>query len=50
MSKRETNSDLLATSIGFLGGNVTASSGNTSIGDRLKYGIKCESDDNSSYC
>jgi hypothetical protein len=44
------NSNLTAASIGFLGGNMTSSSGNTSIGDGIKYGIKCESDDNSSYC
>jgi len=44
------NSGLMAGAIGYLGGSTAASGGTATVGDGLKYGVKCSADDNSSYC
>jgi hypothetical protein len=44
------NSGLIAGAIGYFGGSAAASGGTPTVGDGLKYGVKCSADDNSSYC
>ena len=44
------NQGLIAGGLGYLGGSVASSGGNPSIGDGLKYGVKCDADNNSDYC
>ena len=41
---------LIAGGLGFLGGSVASSGGNVSTGDGIKYGVKCDVDNNSQYC
>jgi hypothetical protein len=41
---------LIAGGLGFLGGSVASSGGNVSTGDGIKYGVKCDADNNSQYC
>ena len=54
-SRRASGSDtttqgLIAGGLGYLGGSTAASGGNASIGDGMKYGVKCDADNNSDYC
>lgn len=54
-SRRSSGSDtttqgLIAGGLGYLGGSTAASGGNASIGDGMKYGVKCDADNNSDYC
>jgi|SaaInl6LU_22_DNA_1037377.scaffolds.fasta_scaffold27924_2 hypothetical protein len=44
------NSGLIAGAIGYFGGSAAASGGTPTVGDGIKYGVKCSADDNSSYC
>lgn len=44
------NQGLIAGGLGYLGGGVASSGGNASIGDGLKYGVKCDADNDSDYC
>lgn len=41
---------LIAGGLGYLGGSVASSGGNVSVGDGIKYGVKCDADNNSEYC
>jgi len=43
-------SGLIAGGIGYLGGSTASSGGETSIGDGMKYGIKCDVNNDSQYC
>ena len=43
-------SGLIAGGLGYLGGSTATSGGETSVGDGLKYGIKCDVNNNSQYC
>ena len=43
-------SGLIAGGLGYLGGSVATSGGNASVGDGIKYGVKCDVDNNSDYC
>ena len=43
-------SGLIAGGIGYLGGSTATSGGEASIGDGLKYGIKCDVNNDSQYC
>jgi|TARA_Y100000389_G_scaffold175426_1_gene186190 hypothetical protein len=43
-------SGLIAGGIGYLGGSTATSGGETSIGDGMKYGIKCDINNDSQYC
>ena len=45
-----TNQGLIAGGLGYLGGSVATSGGNASIGDGIKYGVKCSADNDSDYC
>ena len=50
-SRRSSGSDtttqgLIAGGLGYLGGSTAASGGNASIGDGMKYGVKCDADNN----
>jgi hypothetical protein len=54
-SRRSSGSDtttqgLIAGGLGYLGGSTATSGGNASIGDGMKYGVKCDADNNSDYC
>ena len=44
------DSNIIAAMLGFFGGSVTGNTANTSLGDGIKYGVKCTADDNSDYC
>jgi hypothetical protein len=41
---------LIAGGLGYVGGSVASSGGSVSTGDGIKYGIKCDVDNNSQYC
>ena len=43
-------SGLIAGGIGYLGGSTATSGGEASVGDGLKYGIKCDVNNDSQYC
>lgn len=45
-----TTTGLIAGGLGYLGGSVASSGGNVSVGDGIKYGVKCDADNNSEYC
>lgn len=42
--------NIAAAMLGFFGGSLTGNSTSTSLGDGVKYGVKCTADDNSDYC
>jgi hypothetical protein len=44
------NQGLIAGGLGYLGGSVATSGGNASIGDGMKYGVKCDANNDSDYC
>jgi hypothetical protein len=44
------NQGLIAGGLGYLAGGVATSGGNASIGDGIKYGVKCDADNDSDYC
>ena len=44
------DSNMIAAMLGFFGGSITGNTANTSLGDGIKYGVKCTADDNSDYC
>ena len=45
-----TTQGLIAGGLGYLGGSTAASGGNASIGDGMKYGVKCDANNDSDYC
>ena len=45
-----TTQGLIAGGLGYLGGSTATSGGEASIGDGMKYGVKCDADNNSDYC
>lgn len=44
------NSGLMAGAIGYFSGTTAVSGGTATVGDGIKYGVKCSIDDDSSYC
>lgn len=50
ISNGSDNRGLIVGALGYLGGSTAASGGTATVGDGLKYGVKCSADDNSSYC
>jgi hypothetical protein len=49
-SSSDTTQGLIAGGLGYLGGSVATSGGNASIGDGMKYGVKCDANNDSDYC
>ena len=43
-------SGLIAGGLGYMGGSVATSGGNASVGDGIKYGVKCDVNNDSQYC
>jgi hypothetical protein len=45
-----TTQGLIAGGLGYLGGSTATSGGDASIGDGMKYGVKCDANNDSDYC